>query len=351
MNWRLIGILIAKDLSLFARKKLVAALTALALVTFIVVYFVMPSTISEDLEIGLYAPEIPPVFDLLAGEGLAIEVVDSEDALREGVTEGRYIAGIALPADILDKLNTGQKPEIDLYFTPDVPEESREAVKTLISELAYLQTGQPTTITITEEVLGPDMTGTPIPPRDRLLPLLAVLIIMMETMGLANLLSEEVERGTIQALMVTPLRVTDLFIAKGITGTGLAFVQAVLFMGIVGGIDRQPLIIILALLLGSVLVTGVSFLIAARARDFMSVMGWTVLALIILVIPGMGAIFPGIVSGWIKVIPSYYLVDTVHRVANFGSSWGDVWANLLILLAFSLAIGGVGILVLRRKLR
>ena len=67
-------------------------------------------------------------------------------------------------------------------------------------------------------------------------------------------------------------------------------------------------------------------------------------------VPGsMSNRFPGSITGWIKVIPSYYLVDTIHRVANFGSGWGDIWANLLILLAFTVVIMAAGILLLRRK--
>ena len=77
-----------------------------------------------------------------------------------------------------------------------------------------------------------------IPPRDRLRPLLAVLIVIFETFGLANLISEEVERGTIRALLVTPMTVKDLFIAKGIIGVGLAFIQGVLFLAIVGGMNQ-----------------------------------------------------------------------------------------------------------------
>jgi len=61
--------------------------------------------------------------------------------------------------------------------------------------------------------------------------------------------------------------------------------------------------------------------------------------------------FPGAVTGWVKVIPSYYLVDTVHRVANFGAGWGDVWLNLLILLGCDLALTWIGIIALRRKAR
>ena len=195
------------------------------------------------------------------------------------------------------------------------------------------------------------MLGMQIPPRDRMRPLFAILLIMTETFGLANLISEEVERRTINALLVTPVSVKDLFTAKGITGVSLAFVQAALFMAIVGGMSRQPLIILAALLLGAVLVTGIGFLIAALSKDFMSVMAWGIVTLIPLFIPSFSIMFPGTVTGWVKVIPSYYLVDTVHLVANFGAGWGDVWLNLLILLGFDLAIAWIGIIALGRKSR
>ena len=61
MNWRIIGTLIAKDFSLFFRSKLFTALTILGVVMFIVIYFVMPKSVSETYAIGLYAPDLPPV--------------------------------------------------------------------------------------------------------------------------------------------------------------------------------------------------------------------------------------------------------------------------------------------------
>ena len=129
----------------------------------------------------------------------------------------------------------------------------------------------------------------------------------------------------------------------------LAFGQGVLFMAVVGGLNDQPVIIILALLLAALLVTGVGFLIASLAKDMMSVLAWGVLALVILVIPGMGVMFPGVITEWAKVIPSYYVVDTVDRVANYGSGWPDIWLNLLILVAFSAAFLLVGMVALRRR--
>jgi len=351
MNLGIIGALVAKDLSLFFRNRFFALITVLGLVVYMVIYFIMPKTVNESLEIGLYAPVVLPAFEQMQGEGLEIERVESEELLKEGVTEGQYVAGIALPADIIEDFMSGQKPKISVYFAPDVPEEIKDAVEVLIRELAYQQTGQALTIEIREEILGPDLAGMQIPPRDRMRPLFAVLLIMMETFGMANLISEEVERRTINALLVTPVTVKELFTAKGITGVSLAFVQAALFMAIIGGMSRQPLIILVALLLGAVLVTGVGFIIAALGKGFMSVLAWGMVILIILFIPAFGVMFPGAVTGWIKVIPSYYLVDTVHRVSNFGAGWGDVWYNLLVLLGSDLALVWIGIMALRRRFR
>jgi len=350
MNRRIIGTLISKDLSLFFRKKGIVALTILGLVFYLIIYFVMPDNINEDLKIGLYAPVVPPLFEMAElQEGVDITVVESEEALQAGVTDGTYIVGISLPEDIIDKLNSDQKPGINLYFTPDAPEDIREAMEVLIKELAYIQTGQTFNVDISTEILGEDMLGTPIPPRDRLRPLLAIFIIFMEILGLAHLISEEVERNTAQALLVTPASVTDIFLAKSVSGIGLAFVQAVLFMAIVGGMNVQPVIILVALLIGAAMATGISFLISAFAKDFMSVLSWSIPALVVLIVPTFNIMFPGTITGWIKVIPSYYLVDTIHRVANFGSGWGDIWTNLIILLGFTVVIMWAGIILLRRK--
>jgi len=139
--------------------------------------------------------------------------------------------------------------------------------------------------------------------------------------------------------------------AKGITGISLAFGQASIFLAVTGGFSQQPLVIIVALLLGSGLATAIGFLLAARGKDLMSVMAWSVPVLLLLLIPGLVVMFPGVTSDWIKVIPSYYLVDTVHLAANFDAGWADVWSNLLILLLLSLVFFGLGIVALRRRMR
>jgi hypothetical protein len=350
MNTRVIRALLKKDVTLFMSNRFYMLITVIGIVFYIGIYFILPSHVDEKLTLAMYAPVVPPVFQQLTDqEGTEVAFYPGEAALRQAVLDGDYATGIALPSDIMETWANGGRPEITIYHASAVPPEVSAAIVALVRELAYAQTGQALNFETTEEVLGPDLLGTQIALRDRLRPLLAVFILLVEILTLASLISVEIEQGTARALLVTPTRTGDLFIAKGILGVGLAFVQAVLFMALVGGFSHQPLIILTTLIVGSTMAVGVGFLLASLARDVMSVTGWGILVLVLLAIPGFGTAIPGLISDWAKVIPSYYLTDTVSRVANYGAGWGDIGTNLAILSGFTAVVIWLGMFTLRRR--
>ena len=350
MNWRGIRTLVAKDVNLYFKNRFFALVTVLALVAYAVLFFVMPASVDESIEIGVFAPSLPAgVAEALRGQGVELIEVASADELRESVASGDRAVGVLLPADLFEQLQSGQRPRIEVFFSSVFPTDFQGAYEAVLEDLALGLGGLPQDIEIATQVLGPDLAGRQIPPRERLLPLLAVIILLMETMGLASLISTEVEEGTLRALLVTPLRVRDLLVGKGVTGILLAFSQVALLMAVTGGLGRQPVLVLLALLLGAAMVTGLGFLMASVGRDMISVMSWGILAMLILMLPSLAVLLPGLVSNWVQVVPSHFLVDTVYRVANFGAGWGDVGINLIALLAFSLAFFWLGGAVLRRR--
>lgn len=350
MNTRVIKALLKKDVKLFISNRFYFLITVIGLVFYVGMYFILPSKVDEKLSLAMYAPVMPPAFDqLMNQEGAEVKLFPSEDSLKQAVLAGDYQVAIALPANIMDVWAADGKPEIAVYYSSTAPPEISAAIVTLVKELSYTQTGKALNFDTTEEVLGADMLGAQIALRDRMRPLLAVFILLVEVLTLASLISVEIEQGTARALLVTPMRVSDLFIAKGILGVVLALGQAVLFMAVVGGFNQQPLIMLITLLLGSVMVVGTGFLLASLARDVMAVTGWGMLILILFAIPGFGTAIPGLLSDWAKVIPSYYLTDTVNRIANYGAVWGDVSLNLAILTGFTVLVLTGGMVALRRR--
>ena len=258
MNTHMIWTLIKKDLTLFFRNRFFAFVTVLGLAAYVIIYFVMPGELDESFKIALYAPNMPQELrDVFIERGLDLNEAESEAALRDAVAGNDFGAGVVLTEEVMARLASGQATTLTVYFSSETPDDVNEALETLLSmtfnDISYRLTGQPLNITVKEEVLGQDLLGKPIAVRDRMLPLFAVFLLMTETLALSSLIAEEREGRTLQALLITPLNIRGLFVGKGLMGVLMAFGQAVLLMGITGGLANQPLLLLLALLLGSVL--------------------------------------------------------------------------------------------------
>lgn len=351
MNWKSIRALVAKDLALFFRNRFFAFTTVAALIAYIVIYFVMPAEVDETLRVGFLVDQLPPEFtQQLADEGLEVYYAESVADLKDAVLDAEITAGFAFPPDFITLLANQDNPEVEVFFPADLPQEAKDIYVLLLKELAFMLVGQPLNIEVSEEILGEDLVGQQIPLRDRMLPMIAVFILIFETLGLANLMSGEIEARTLQALLITPLKVRELFFGKGVTGVGMAFSQAFILVAITGGLSNQPVIILVALFLGALLATGIGFLLASTGGDLMGILAWGILVILVLIMPAMGIIFPGTITNWVKLIPSYYLVDTLNRAFNYGVSYQLALTNLSILLVVDVIILWLGIGALRRKM-
>jgi ABC-2 type transport system permease protein len=351
MKLSVIAALIRKDFTLYFKNTLFAFLTILMLVFYAVIFFLLPNQVDETIELGWVGPTLPGTFmEDLEAEGLILRMFASEADLQAAIQAGDEQIGVALPEDFVQQIRSGAKPRARVYIQSEVPEEFRDIYSLVIEEMSYFFSGQTLNIEAEEIVMGPDMAGQQIPPRQRIVPLLAVFLLMVEMMGLASLLTGEIETGTLQALMVTPLTTVGLFISKGIAGVLLVFFQVALIMLITGGFRNEPLLLIVALLIGALMVTGTAFLISAVSRDMLTVIAWGMLAMFLMAVPSLNILMPGLTTQWVRLIPSYYLIDPIYRIINFGAGPADVAVQLLILLAFSIILYGLGIWSVRRRL-
>ncbi|MBN1163372.1 MAG: ABC transporter permease [Candidatus Krumholzibacteriota bacterium] len=351
MNGRIIGTLVASDFRNFIRDKFVSIMMAAGMALFIAIYFLMPGKVEETIKIGLYLPQIPHLTGMLPREeGVEFYQAQSEEDLKREIMERRILFGISAPGDGGTSLQSGQRPRIFVYYPSDVPDEIKEMGTILVGEMINEAGGYRSGIEAAEIVLGPDMGGKQIPHRNRMLPLLVFVFLISETIGLANLITEEWRGGTVRALLTTPMTGVDFFAAKGITGLWMSLSQIFLLLILTGSLGRNALLIAVTLLLGALMINGAAFVIASASRDMMSVIGWGTLFMMLLAVPAITVMIPGPVAGWIKVIPSYYLVDILHRAINFGISWEGNLRGLLYLGGLDLAFNFLGIVALKRKL-
>jgi len=70
---------------------------------------------------------------------------------------------------------------------------------------------------------------------------------------------------------------------------------------------------------------------------------------IILLIPALAVLLPGVAGDWLQVLPSHYFVDALHRIINFDATWSDISSSLGILFASGAVALVIGSLALRRR--
>jgi ABC-2 type transport system permease protein len=317
------------------------------------VFWLLPATVDETLRLGVAPAEVRELLggDAAAEGGLEIVAFDDVAALEEALGDQDLVAGLAFPPDFVEATAGGELTSVTLLLDAAAPPELTGTMEAFVGEIAYAVAGQPPPVDPRTEivVLGEDKAGDQVTLREQLRPLLAFLVLLTETLALAALVAAEVQQRTVTAVLVTPATTADFLAAKGLLGTGMAFVEAVLITALIGGLATGAPILLVALLLGAALVTGFGMIAGAYGRDFMTVLFLSVMFMVPLMVPGFAALFPGSASPWVQALPSFPLVDTIVRVTTQGAGWADVAGSLLWLAAWCVVSFVVGAVLLARK--
>ena len=354
MNLGVITAILRKDLVAFSRDRFYVFITVLGLIAFVAMYWFLPSSVDETVRIGIYQTGLDDMFEPIAAadsEGIAVTVFESPEALIAAVEDGSdgIVAGIAFPPDLADR--GGGATTVDLFIPAGTPEEYLPLMEGMASQVALLARGSlpMPDVTMRTVVLGTDRVGDQVSLQEQMRPLLAFFVLLMETFALASLVSVEVQLRTVTAVLATPARARDFIAAKGVLGTLLAFAEVLLLMTLIRGFVGDIPVLVFALILGAVLVTGVGLFAGAFGRDFLGVMFLSLALMIPLMIPAFGALFPGTAAAWIRVLPTYGLVEAIVGVTTRSESWGDLAPELLALTAWCVALLALGTVVLRRR--
>jgi ABC-2 type transport system permease protein len=353
--------IIKKDLSEFSKDKLWISLSAIGLIFYVGIFWLLPSTVDESITVGIYQSGLEKVLpkELLETEEEGIDVVlfESSERLKAAVageieTQKEIQIGIDFPGDFLFKTLLRQKAVVRVYVRAGVPKEIKRAMSSMVREIAYMISGDSLPITEPDEqtvVLGEDRAGRQVPFRDKMRPMLVFFILMVETFALASLIAGEVQAKTVTAVLVTPARVGDVLAAKTILGTLLAFIQAVVLLLALDALGNNMLLLLCIILLASMMVAGIGMITGSAGKDFMGTLLYGMVFMILLVIPALTVLFPGLASIWIKVLPSYGIVQGMLGTTVYGDGWQEFFPNLALIAVWEIIIVGSGFLVLKKK--
>jgi ABC-2 type transport system permease protein len=357
----IIGTIVAKDAVAFRRNRFLMLITFLVIVVWGVLYQFLPTTVDETFSVGLVVEQgaLPPEIDLspeaLAtedGTGVTVTTYPDQASLESAVDTGDEVqAGLVIPAGFATELASGPTPTVTLIIPAGLPPQFEAMLTAAVGELGYAlsNTPAPVDLATSTTIVGTDRVGDQLSLAEQMRPLLLIVVLMMEVFALATLVAGEISERTAVAILATPASAGDLIAAKMIFGTALAFSEAVLVGILIGAFGTSPALILVALLLGSIVVTGLGLLAGSFGRDFMDTLILGILVMIPLMIPAMAALFPGAGPDWVKLMPTYGIVDVVVGASAGTMTWADAAVPLLTLVGWGLALGALGAVTLRRR--
>ena len=360
-RFAIVGTIIKKDFKEFSKDRLWISLSAIGLIFYVGIFWLLPSTVNESITIGIYQSGLSRVLpkELLEAqeEGMQVVLFESSEKLKAAVageidTQKEIRIGIDFPDDFLIKTLLRQKTIVRVYVTAGIPEEIKGAMSSIVREIAYKISGDGLPITEPDEqtvVLGEDRIGNQVPFRDKMQPMLVFFILMVETFALASLIAGEVQAKTVTAVLVTPARVGDILAAKTILGTLLAFAQAVILLLALNALGKHALLLLCIVLLASMMVAGIGMITGSAGKDFMGTLLYGMIFMMLLVIPALTVLFPGLASVWIKVLPSYGIVEGMLGTITYGKGWRDFVPHLASIAVWDVIILGSGLVVLKKK--
>ena len=375
-----IRVMVAKDLREYSRDKLWMFMVPALLAFMIAIFWVLPQKVNETIKVGVFPSEFAQAMRMMESwdsigtgggtdevPGIQVLAFEDENELSAAVFEKsggsgakKVSVGIAFPLDFMTVVGSGEPAVVSIYMDAAVPELIGHAAASGIRELAYalraVMSGRnpleslPVALPDLQNIiLGKDRAGVQIPLREKLRPLMAVLILLIEALALAGLVAVEIEHRTVIALLVTPARSGDVLAAKCITGAALALSQGLLFLLLTQSFRSHGLLVLVLALLGAFMASAVGMIAGAAGKDFMGTLFVGMVFIVPLMVPAFTVILPGSVAGWVKALPSYGLIRAMVGTICYGEGWREAMPHLIGALAWGATLFGAGLIVLKRR--
>jgi len=266
--------------------------------------------------------------------------------IKRAVESGAVDIGIVFPTDFDSSIETGEKTEITAYIWGESLAKNRTIIAVTITNMVREIAGQESPVNIETITLGDEVS---IPWSDRLLPFIVIIAVFLGGLMLpATSVINEKNKKTLDALIVTPTSITDVFTAKGMVGIILSLFMGILILVINQAFGSQPLLLVMVLVLGGVMAVELGLILGTLMKDFASLFTIWKSAGIILFAPVFIYIFPQIPQ-WIgNIFPTYYIVDPIVELSQRGGGWPDIAINVFVLIGLDLILLWLVTFTLRR---
>ncbi len=330
MKLRRIAVLVSKDF-FYGPKNLVFIFAVVVPVILSLVISLLAGSLFADLpRLGVVDLGQTELVDNLAElDYLILHRYETSAELREDVARGRLDMGLVLPIDLEVKLQEGRAPTLNfLTWGESLLRHRTQLGAALVTQIIDLA-GHDLPVETQVILLGDQES---IPWDIRLFPLVVIITITLGGMMVpATFIVDEKQKRTIKALLVTPVSLEELLVAKGISGVLISMIMGAIILTINQAWGVEPLLLGLVLILSSILVVMWGIIMGLLVSDITNLFtAWKTIG-ILLFAPAFLFMFPQIPEWVSRVFPTYYMLGPIVDISLQNARFGDVAGDLIVL--------------------
>ncbi|MFC2070514.1 ABC transporter permease [Chloroflexota bacterium] len=347
MNIKNTGILLSKEFINGPKGFIFIWALVLPIVLSFVFSLVFGTLFSEKPKLGVIDEGNSQLVQMLVEhDSIVYREYNSIAEMEEAVESGSVDMGIVLPDGFDSAVQQGQKTELSAYVWGESLAKDRVILSVTIADLLRELAGQEVPVEIESITLGDEVI---IPWSDRLLPLIVLMAVFIGGIFVpATSVINEKEKKTLNALVVTPVSIEDVFLAKGLFGIILSIFIGVVVLLLNQAFGTHPLLLVLLLALGAIMAAEIGLICGALIKDFTTLFAIWKSGGILLFGPAIIYMFPQIPQ-WIgRIFPTYYLLEPIITISQQGGSWADIAVNVFILIGIDVVLIGLVTLTLRK---
>jgi len=271
-------------------------------------------------------------------EGIDFTLLHSVSQLKQRVEGNDLDAGLVLKYGFDTAMRSGRKPLLEFYIGGQSLASNRIILAVTTLDIVRQVEGKAPPVEVEINTLG-DAEALSI--LTRLLPMMILFALFIAGLFVPAFgLVEEREKKTLAAVLVTPVKLSEVLAAKAALGFILAVLIAYVTLLLNGALGSQPAALLIALVVAALMSVEFGLIYGTVAKDIKTLFTLIKTLNIFLLAPVIFYIFPNWPQWIAKIFPTYWVLNPIFEIVTKNASLVAVGLDLAI------AIGICGLLII-----
>jgi ABC-2 type transport system permease protein len=259
-------------------------------------------------------------------EGIDLTLLKSVPELKQRVEGNDFDAGLVLKAGFDTAMRSGQKPLLEFYIGGESLASNRIILAVTTLDIVRRVEGKVPPVDVEINTLG-DAQALSI--STRLLPMMVLFALLIAGMFVtAFSLVDEREKKTLDAVLVTPVKLSEILAAKAGLGFILAVLMAYVTLLLNGASGSRPAALLITLVVAGLMSVEFGLIYGTVAKDSKTLFTLMKTLNIFLLAPVIFYIFPDWPQWIAKIFPTYWLINPIFEIVTKNTRLADIGVDL-----------------------